>query len=44
MSQSDGQAEKREPEYPHWNRIYLLVIVYSLVLILGLWLFSRQFD
>jgi hypothetical protein len=33
-----------EPEYPYWNRIYWLVIIFTTVLIAGLWLFSRQFD
>ena len=33
-----------EREYPHWNRIYLLVIVYTILLIAGLWLLSRQFN
>lgn len=39
-----NRPDDEEREYPHWNKIYLLVIVYSLLLILGLWLFSRQFD
>lgn len=32
-----------EPEYPHWNRIYWLVIILTTLLIAGLWLFSRRF-
>ncbi|MEY4167443.1 MAG: hypothetical protein RIR52_1267 [Acidobacteriota bacterium] len=33
-----------EREYPHWNRVYWLVIIYALLLILILWLISRRFD
>ncbi|MGH9802507.1 MAG: hypothetical protein ACRD82_19245 [Blastocatellia bacterium] len=32
-----------EREYPHWNRVYITVIAYSIALIVGLWLFSRAF-
>ncbi len=32
-----------EHEYPHWNSVYITVIVYSIVLIVALWLFSRAF-
>ena len=32
-----------EREYPHWNRVYITVIVYTIALIVGLWLFSRMF-
>lgn len=32
-----------EPEYQHWNRIYWLVIFWTTLLIVSLWLFSRQF-
>ena len=33
-----------EEEYPHWNRVYITVIIYNLALIIGLWVFSRQFQ
>jgi hypothetical protein len=33
-----------EPEYPHWGRVYLIVIIYTAALILGLWLFSQMFE
>jgi len=33
-----------EKEYPHWNRIYWLVITYATILILILWLISNRFD
>jgi hypothetical protein len=34
-----GQEEERE--YQHWNRVYIIVIVYAIALIVGLWAFSR---
>jgi len=33
-----------EREYPHWNRVYGAVIIYTICLIVGLWLFSRMFQ
>jgi hypothetical protein len=33
-----------EGEFPHWNRVYLTVIIYTICLIVGLWLFSRMFQ
>ncbi len=33
-----------EREYPHWNRVYITVIIYTIALIVGLWLFSRMFQ
>jgi hypothetical protein len=33
-----------EREYPHWNRVYITVIVFTIALIIGLWLFSRMFQ
>ncbi|HEX8998482.1 MAG TPA: hypothetical protein VGB07_01205 [Blastocatellia bacterium] len=33
-----------EREYPHWNRVYITVIVYTIILMIGLWLFSRMFQ
>jgi hypothetical protein len=42
MNQStEGDGER---EYPHWNRVYLSVIIYTTCLIVGLWLFSRMFQ
>lgn len=32
-----------EREYPHWNRVYIVVIIYTVVLIVALWMFSRAF-
>ncbi|MFN0109354.1 MAG: hypothetical protein ACKVZH_10920 [Blastocatellia bacterium] len=39
-----NQPTETEREYPHWNRVYITVIVYSIVLIVALWLFSRMFQ
>jgi len=33
-----------EREYPHWNRVYITVIIFTTCLIVGLWLFSRMFQ
>lgn len=33
-----------EQEYPHWNRVYLTVIIYAIALIFVLWLISKQFQ
>jgi hypothetical protein len=33
-----------EKEYPHWNRIYWLVIIFTLLLITLLWVISNRFD
>jgi hypothetical protein len=38
-TQRDG-----EREYPYWNRVYITVIIYTICLIVGLWLFSRMFQ
>ena len=32
-----------ECEYPHWGRVYFIVIIYTAALIIGLWVFSEQF-
>lgn len=41
---NDSTPSNDEHEYPHWNRVYITVIVYSIVLIVALWLFSRMFQ
>lgn len=33
-----------EPEYPHWHRVYLAVIVVTIAVIAALWLFSKSFE
>ena len=42
QEQKDSSAEERE--YPHWNRVYAVVLVYTAALIVGIWLFSRAFQ
>jgi hypothetical protein len=37
---SEAPAER---EYPHWNRVYAGVILFTIVTIVALWLFSRAF-
>ncbi|MDX2043841.1 MAG: hypothetical protein SF097_21680 [Acidobacteriota bacterium] len=39
-----NQAPEKEREYPHWNRVYIVVIIYTIATIVGLWLFSRMFQ
>jgi len=33
-----------EREYPHWNRVYIAVIIYTIALIIGLWAVSKAFQ
>ena len=33
-----------EQEYPHWNRVYLAVLITTMVVIAALWLFSKSFE
>ena len=42
MNKSTQRDEERES--PHWKRVYITVIVYTICLIVGLWLFSRMFQ
>jgi len=35
---------EEEQEYPYWRRVYIIVIIYTAVLIVGLWTFSRIFS
>jgi hypothetical protein len=39
-----GRHRDREAEYPHWNRVYITVIIYTTVLIIGLWAISKLFQ
>jgi hypothetical protein len=38
------ENESKEREYPYWSRVYIVVIVYTIILIIGLWAFSRMFQ
>ncbi|HQR35932.1 MAG TPA: hypothetical protein PLK30_24630 [Blastocatellia bacterium] len=40
----DSTPSNDEREYPHWNRVYISVIVFTIALIIGLWWFSRMFQ
>lgn len=37
-------SEPPNSEYPHWNRVYLAVIVVTVAVIAALWLFSKSFE
>jgi hypothetical protein len=39
-----NETPEDEKEYPHWNRVYVIVAVYTIVLILLIWDFSRMFQ
>lgn len=39
-----SKENKDEREYPHWNRVYATVVVYTIVLIILIWAFSRMFQ
>lgn len=45
---SPRRSRQEEPmterEYPHWSRVYWLVVIYATLLILVLWLISSRFD
>ena len=31
-------------DYPYWNRVYIIVIIYTIALIIALWTLSRMFE
>jgi hypothetical protein len=33
-----------EHDYPYWTRVYVTVIIYTIVLIAVLWFISKQFQ
>jgi hypothetical protein len=35
---------EEEREYPHWTRVYVTVVVYTIALIFTLWLISKQYQ
>lgn len=41
---NNPSAPDDEREFPYWNRVYFIVIVYAIALIIGLWAFSRAFQ
>ncbi len=34
---------QEEQEYPYWNRVYLAVVIWTVIVIVSLWMFSRAF-
>jgi hypothetical protein len=41
---NEPTQHNEEREYRHWNRVYLIVVIYTSALIIALWLFSRQYQ
>jgi hypothetical protein len=37
-------TENPNSEYSHWNRVYLAVIITTIIVIFALWLFSKSFE
>lgn len=33
-----------EREYPHWGRVYVIVIIFTVIVIIGLWAFSKLYE
>lgn len=33
-----------EQEYPYWNRVYLAVVVFLVIVISSLWIFMKAFE
>lgn len=44
MNNKLQERSPEEQEYPHWNRVYLAVIVFTTALIFVLWLITKQFQ
>ena len=36
--------EQEEKEYSHWNRVYVVVVIYTIIVIGAIWLFSKTFQ
>ena len=39
-----SKENEDEREYPHWNRIYKIVVIYTIALIILIWAFSQMFQ
>ena len=39
-----SKEKQDELDYPHWNRVYIIVVIYTIVLIVLIWAFSRMFQ
>lgn len=33
-----------EQEYPYWNRVYIAVVVFLVIVISALWMFMKMFE
>ncbi len=33
-----------EQEYPYWNRVYLAVVIFLVIVISSLWMFMKAFE
>jgi hypothetical protein len=38
------ERKQEEREYPHWNRVYITVVIYTIALIIGLWALAKTFQ
>ena len=43
-SQALTMNHPEEQEYPYWNRVYLAVIIVTIIVIAAMWLFSKSFE
>ncbi len=39
-----ADSKQEETEYPHWNRVYITVIIFTVLLIAGLWAITQLFQ
>ena len=44
LIQGVAEMKQEENEYPHWNRVYAVVVIYTIIVIGAIWLFSKQFQ
>ena len=47
-NKSDNAAREKimneEQEYPYWNRVYVAVVVFLVIVISALWMFMKSFE
>ena len=47
-NKSDNAAREKimneEQEYPYWNRVYVAVVVFLVIVISALWMFMKTFE
>ncbi len=39
-----NEQPNEEQEYPHWNRVYFAVIIFTTAIITVLWYITKQFQ